>query len=149
MTGMGSWKRCRSPTRARISGTVKGIEDIVEALDTGRETQGHARLAHRSQRDDPGLLWNRTARTDAASRCPWPTVSCTWAGQIGRGVGQPGLPVSTSLLYRWLPRHGGGADGWRLRERLAALLGLYAPFVPRFPFGKSALSICGCRPRPP
>ena len=37
------------PDTPRISGTVKGIEDIVEALDTGRETQGHVRLAHRSQ----------------------------------------------------------------------------------------------------
>jgi predicted dehydrogenase len=37
------------PDTPRISGTVKGIEDIVEALDTGRETQGHIRLAHRSQ----------------------------------------------------------------------------------------------------
>ena len=37
------------PQTPRISGTVKGIEDIVDALDTGRETQGHIRLAQRSQ----------------------------------------------------------------------------------------------------
>lgn len=37
------------PDVQHASGTVKGIEDIVEALDTGRETQGPVHLARRSQ----------------------------------------------------------------------------------------------------
>ena len=41
---------------SRISGTVKGIEDLVDALDTGRETQGHVRLAQRSQEMILGLV---------------------------------------------------------------------------------------------
>lgn len=37
------------PDVQHASGTVKGIEDIVEALDAGRETQGPVHLARRSQ----------------------------------------------------------------------------------------------------
>ena len=37
------------PQIEHASGTVGGIQDIVEALDTGRKTSGNIHLARRSQ----------------------------------------------------------------------------------------------------
>ncbi|MDA0747000.1 MAG: Gfo/Idh/MocA family oxidoreductase [bacterium] len=44
------------PEFARESGTVNGVRDIAEALDTGRETQGPIRLASRSQEMVMGII---------------------------------------------------------------------------------------------
>ena len=44
------------PDVPRESGTVNGIKDIAEALDTGRETQGSLQLARRSQEMLMGMI---------------------------------------------------------------------------------------------
>ncbi len=44
------------PDVPRESGTVMGIKDIAEALDTGRETQGPIQLARRSQEMLMGMI---------------------------------------------------------------------------------------------
>lgn len=44
------------PDVPRESGTVNGIKDLAEALDTGRETQGPIQLARRSQEMLMGLI---------------------------------------------------------------------------------------------
>ncbi|MBC8234642.1 hypothetical protein H8E77_34295, partial [bacterium] len=44
------------PDVPRESGTVMGIKDIAESLDTGRETQGPIQLARRSQEMLMGMI---------------------------------------------------------------------------------------------
>ena len=44
------------PDMPRESGTVNGIKDIAEAIDTGRETQGPLQLARRSQEMLMGMI---------------------------------------------------------------------------------------------
>ena len=44
------------PEAPRDTGTVMGIKDIAEALDTGRETKGPIQLARRSQEMLMGMI---------------------------------------------------------------------------------------------
>jgi predicted dehydrogenase len=44
------------PQVERSSGTVAGLRDIAEALDTGRETKGNVELARRSQEIMLGII---------------------------------------------------------------------------------------------
>lgn len=60
------------PDIAHESGTVNGIKDIVEALDSGRETQGSVRLARRSQEMIMGFI---ESHRQGGARVPLPLAN--------------------------------------------------------------------------
>lgn len=57
------------PTVQRSSGTVKCIEDLVEAIETGRDTQGNIHLACRSQEIIMGII---ESHRQGGARVPLP-----------------------------------------------------------------------------